>query len=282
MLPITGLSVKTPMVKITNQALLGRCSKPIMQLQTSQQWPDKKKTHHIRVCIKRLLARLQLLEKLTATEPPISGLVHLLKQLSQHLATTRDRDVMVILLKQLTKKTNIAPVNGLLNQTRELLLSANPQPTIKLGVIHSLARDICTSLQTTPQSDIGAAQVQHYLHKKWRHIGSQYGAKVGEQEQEKLHKLRKKLKCLSYQYEVLEGLKTSLLLPVKQLAKLGTKLGKVHDLFVLESYLRNQQQLSAADIHAYNGVYTLLGGKRVHLLRQSGKLFKQACKGKRV
>lgn len=172
MLPITGLSVKTPMVKITNQALLGRCSKPIMQLQTSQQWPDKKKTHHLRLCIKCLLARLQLLENLTATEPPISGLVHLLKQLSQHLATTLDRDVMVILLKQLTKKTNIAPVNGLLKQTRELLLSANLKPTFKLGGLHSLARDICTSLQTILQSDVGAAQVQHYLHKKWRHIGS--------------------------------------------------------------------------------------------------------------
>lgn len=89
---------------------------------------------------------------------------------------------------------------------------------------------------------------------------------MGEQEQEKLHKLRKKLKCLSYQYEVLEGRKTSLLLPVKQLAKLGTKLGKVHDLFVLENYLRTQQHLHllAADIHNYNSVNTFLSEKREH------------------
>jgi CHAD domain-containing protein len=266
------------MTMITSQGLLNKARKPITQLQSIRHPPGKKKNHQIRVCIKRVLARLHLLEKVTATDPNISNLSQSLKQLSRQLATMRDRDVMLALLEQLLAQNTATSVNDLLKQTRERLIGTNQQPTAELRVLHTKAADICTNLHLIPKSSIGLSQIQHYMQKKWQRICGQYKSIVREQDQLKLHKLRKKLKSLSYQYEVLDELEPSSWLPAKKLTKLGTKLGKVHDLFVLERYLRNQQQQLTADIHTYNGAYALLGGKRMHLLKQSRKAFKHTCR----
>ncbi|MFT6896766.1 MAG: CHAD domain-containing protein [Paraglaciecola sp.] len=265
------------MTKITSPALLNKVSKPITQLHTIGHPLGKKKTHKIRVCIKGLLARLQLLEKVTATDADISNLSQSIKQLSLHLAATRDRDVMVALLEQLTTKANTTSVNSLLKQTRKWLLGADQQPTTNLRVLQNLATDIRTNLHLIPQSSMSLAQIQHYLQKKWQRICGQYKSILREQDPQKLHKLRKKIKSLYYQYEVLSERQHPASLPTKKLTKLGKKLGAIHDLFILESYLHNQQQQSAADTHTYNSVYALLSSKRTHLLKQCRKSLKQAC-----
>ncbi|MFQ3196643.1 MAG: CHAD domain-containing protein [Paraglaciecola sp.] len=266
------------MTKITSPALLNKASKPITQLHTTGHTPGKKKTHQIRVCIKRLLARLHLLEKVTATDPNISNLSQSLKQLSCHLAKTRDRDVMVALLEQLTTKANTTSINNLLKQTRRRLLGAEQQPITKLKVLQNLATGIHTDLHLIPHSGISLGQIQHYLQKRWQRICDQYKAILREQYPQKMHKLRRKIKWLCYQYELLDELEPSSWLPTKKLAKLGTKLGKVHDFFVLESYLCHQQQLSAKNIQNYDSVYNLLSNKRKHLLEQCRKAFKHACR----
>lgn len=231
---------------------------------------DEQSVHNIRKGTKQLRARLQLLRQLEGPRRETEQLRQAVKELARLLAAQRDTDVMSGLLLQLITETDDLEVQQLLAAMRSEL-HGDAMPVGDVGRIHRLVREIerkSPKLLKTRHSD---AEISRVLDVRLAALCAAGRELLVGRDWEALHDWRKQVKKLTYQYQLKPSLTPKEYFVLEHLDRLGSSLGNINDLCILERFMRDHQ---AAETRAH----TLDVYARAHALvdvRRDGE--KSAC-----
>lgn len=266
------------MKTLLTKVFLHDAMRPIRWLHATIELPDEKRVHATRVSIKRLQARLYLLEALDPDWPDTTHLVDSLEQLKDALSEHRDRDVLLKLLDDLLSLESTQAYQAILRRLRDILSASQTPAKHALPEIRLLAATILQDVSQLPQTEIRAKVVRTFLDKRFRKLCRKGGVVLATYDWDRLHKWRKRVKNLYYQDEVLAGGRPSLL-PAGALDRFGKQLGKIHDLCLLENLIgeHGENRFSPDEVASIAPLRALLDSRRLRLLKQCRDLHNKVC-----
>ena len=201
--------------------------------------PTEELIHKTRVAIKRLRARIRMLRKLIGDKQYMSVLVEHAKTLSRELSTQRDLDVMSALLSMLAEQQKDATAKAVLEKVKFRMIVAQEDNCFDQETVYGFARTIHTDYNDAQEHTLSDEDVRKFIRKRVRRVFEQGEKVLTDGVCEPLHEWRKDVKTFLYQNELLS--EEDELLPKKPLADLGKKLGRVHDICVLDELVDKMQ-----------------------------------------
>lgn len=236
---------------------------------------DEDSVHKIRKGTKQLRARLQLLRQLEGQHHDTEQLRQSVKELARMLATQRDADVMSFTLQQMIAETEDLEVQQLLASLRSELQPAQ-MPTGDMKRIHKLIREIDKSSQKLLNHNLPAEEIGQVLERRFAVLCATGRELLTSNDWEALHDWRKQVKKLMYQFQLKPALTPRDFFVFEHLDKLGSGLGNINDLSILERYVNAHQAEStrAHDLDVYGKVHELIASRRLHELTECRSQFR--------
>ena len=246
--------------------------------------PNDKQVHKIRVSNKRLRARLQLLNRLAGQLYETTDIVDQLKKLNQYLSGQRDYDVVVKLLDCIIEDEKNSKLLPLFIKIKESIVRSSRVESLNYKDIQKVTIEIWNCYMCLPDTNIKLDDISSHIQKSFRKICKSGSHAMKIQGCDGLHEWRKQVKNLVYQYEILHKGKYDLSLPMKELEKLGDKLGQVHDLCFLEQIINEQYDDISQHFEALDNefIHHYLFSKRKDITEKCSNLHKKICSGKQI
>lgn len=232
--------------------------------------------HRIRVAIKQLRARLKLLREITGNTPEYEHVSADLKLLSNNLSAQRDRDVALSTLRKIAHKYPGKKTALLVSVLAEQVAIRQQSQTYDPLALGALLQQIRQNLLPYSQVTISHEQVNEI-------VGHSYGKMCNAGEEaltsetcEDLHTWRKRVKTLGYQLGLLEPPIRQMKNLQRQLAKLGARLGSVHDLCFLTEMLTEIVAEEELDL-GLDPLFKRFTRERQELLGKVRKYYQRVC-----
>lgn len=195
--------------------------------------PDADAIHQLRICCKRLRALLQLYRPY-AGRRRLRRLDQQLRQIAKALAGSRDLHVQQQLIKQLSQDLD-TPLSAALNS--QLLQTTNTRAVSAADSEHLIAA-FAGVLSDWPHSATGATDHwQAGLLRTFKRARNLARRACSSDQDALYHRCRKWSKYYLYQLEQLHDARLPACNQMKQLARLGERLGELQDLCQLELQL---------------------------------------------
>lgn len=264
------------MKTIFSQDILKEPVNQIAELTSLDGMPDAKQMHQTRVAIKRLRACLRLVSDQLETAP----LHDKARELSAHLSGSRDQHVAAKLLDKLSSTSREAETGEYFQSVKATILGDENTEQPELEVIRGLANEIRGDFEKLPHYDIPLKKLKKAIRKAAR-LACKNGEKAKSgNDCHRLHVWRKQVKRLFYQNEALMSLGQDFHLRMGKLERLGIKLGKIHDICVLEAGMHEHHTKAGLPVdHAgHSSALEILAKRRKRLAKQSKALHKAICK----
>lgn len=206
------------------------------QLRRPALTPDD--VHQIRVASKELRAFWQMLKPLSP-ECAAQG-IRVLTQAASLLGQARDEHVMQETLARLARRSRRRSDQAVYRQAMESLFSgqadSNPVPTpAGLGALFQEDAQLWETC-AAPVDDL--ALIEKGLRRSWRKIRNRMLTALDSDQLRDWHALRKWIKYLGYQLQLVETQGLTSPLPAEQIRGFGKDLGRLHDLHVLIEHVR--------------------------------------------
>jgi len=215
----------------------------ILQWRAAHALPSDKQIHEARVAVKTLRAGLALMRPWLDERP----LKVALRAFSRYLASSRDLKVAISWLKRLRAQhsTSATPC---IDHLQQLLVANTATQPLELAQLRSLAETVAQALALLPyfqpRLEHWQARARHFCQRLCQRGPEFYLAYGRSGDSAQLHNWRKLVKRVYYQQRLLEPWGVASHLTDSQLKKLGSLLGEVQDLSVLEFWLeRFKEQL---------------------------------------
>lgn len=194
----------------------------------------KKEVHKARVLVKKLRARLKLVNALLPGEPTIILTDTRLRTFNQTLSHLRDLDVVSATLQEVSQKHSSKALSKIIGEIQGYCRVRIQQEKSQSADLQEQAERIIRGLDGLTGIELRVRDIHTYL-KQQRRTCCHSGEKaLRTQKCEKLHKWRKQVKSLIYQLEITKA-PNKLQDVATTLNKLATHLGQVHDYcFILE------------------------------------------------
>lgn len=192
--------------------------------------------HRIRVAIKKVRAWLKLCRSVSGESDADRQLTARLRDLSTALAGQRDREVARLTLAKLARKYPGKKARLLIEEVSRSLSEKPVEASVVLVAsdqIHGLRQD----LSPFSQRMIPLETARDAINQTYAKMCQRGKLALKTKQCEELHAWRKQVKTLGYQLAVANSHQDR---PAKlhaKIAKLGNKLGKVHDLCFLQAML---------------------------------------------
>lgn len=237
---------------------------------------DEEKVHHLRKGTKQLRARLQLLRQLEGQREETERLRDSVKQLARLLATQRDADVMQNHLAEFIDQCTDPEMEELLTELRDNLEGQN-LPHTDIDRIRHLVSYIEKNTHKLKKHKYPEEEIEKILEQRLALLCTEGTSLLQSVDWPALHEWRKGVKKLMYQY----GLKSSQtpkdLYVYEHLDQLGSSLGKINDMTILENYVREQESLNtrAHTLELFEKIYTLIDNERLAMLEESRRIFNE-------
>ena len=235
---------------------------------------DEAGVHKIRKGTKQLRARLQLLRQLEGRKDDTEKLRQSVKALARMLAAQRDADVMAEALQELSTRTEEPEVKQLLATLGEAL-QPEPLATAERQRIHRLIKEINKSAKKLKSHHHEIAEVDSILNSRLATLCAMGRELLSGTDWEALHDWRKQVKKLMYQYQLKGALSPKDLFVYEHLDQLGTSLGNINDMRILEEFIRSHQYQTtrARELTLYETIHQLIEGRRQEALESSKSIF---------
>ena len=224
---------------------------------------DEQSVHNIRKVTKQLRARLQLLRQLEGPRQETEQLRQAVKELARLLAAQRDADVMSGLLQELITETEDLEVQQLLAALR-CELHGGDMPAGDVSRIHRLVREIEKNSPRLLQARHSDAEISRVLDTRLAALCAAGRELLSGTDWEALHDWRKQVKKLMYQYQLKPMLSPKEYFVLESLDRLGSVLGSINDLCLLERYILNHQsgETRAHSLEVYARTRDMVDGRR--------------------
>ena len=224
---------------------------------------DEQSVHNIRKGTKQLRARLQLLRQLEGPRQETEQLRQAVKELARLLAAQRDADVMSGLLQELITETEDLEVQQLLAALRSELHGGD-MPAGDVSRIHRLVREIEKKSPRLLQARHSDAEIGRVLDTRLAALCAAGRELLSGNDWEALHDWRKQVKKLMYQYQLKPMLSPKEYFVLENLDRLGSALGSINDLCLLERYMLNHQsaETRAHSLDVYARARGMVDGRR--------------------
>lgn len=236
---------------------------------------DEDSVHKIRKGTKQLRARLQLLRQLEGQHHETEQLRQSVKELARILATQRDADVMSFTLQQMIAETEDLEVQQLLARLRSKL-QPDPMPSGHMKRVHKLVREIEKRTKKLLKHKHPVSEVEKVLARRLAILCATGRELLTSNDWEALHDWRKQVKKLMYQYQLKPFLTPKDFFVFEHLDKLGSGLGNINDLSILERYVNAHQAEStrAHELEVYEKVHGLIDARRLLELEGCRSVFR--------
>jgi CHAD domain-containing protein len=235
---------------------------------------DAASVHHIRKGTKQLRARLQLLRQLEGQHQETEQLRQAVKELARMLAGQRNADVMYSLLQELIDACDDTNVVDLLTAMQDSL-SSTKLPADEKKRISKLVHDIEHKTRRLAQFKYGETDINRVLAARLDSLLAAGPALLASSDWEALHDWRKQVKKLMYQYDMKPSPTPGDLHVYEQLDQLGNGLGKINDLSMLKSFVREREKhyTRAKALLVFDKVYAMIDYRRETQLHLCQDLF---------
>jgi len=235
---------------------------------------DEASVHRIRKGTKQLRARLQLLRQLEGRHHETEQLRNSVKELAHLLAAQRDADVMADALQDMIARTEDLEVQQLLASLREEL-KPEPLAAKERKRIHKLISEINRSSKKLDSHKHESAEIDKILDARLAALCAMGRELLQTNDWEALHDWRKQVKKLMYQYQLKTALTPKILFVFEHLSELGSHLGHINDMSILESFVRGQEIRTARahDLNLFTKVHQLIEMRRQEELSDCRKVF---------
>lgn len=236
---------------------------------------DEESVHHIRKGTKQLRARLQLLRHLEGQHQETEKLRAAVKELARMLAAQRDADVMSGVLEELLGEATNVDVQRLLVELRDSL-SIDPLPANDMKRIRRLVRDIERNTHKLLGRTHPEAEINQVLESRLAALCAAGAELLAGTDWEALHDWRKQVKKLMYQYQLKPSLTPKDLYVFEHLEQLGSGLGSINDMSILDDYVNTHQAQAtrAHDLETYGKVHALIDARRMGHLEHCRTVFR--------
>jgi CHAD domain-containing protein len=194
---------------------------------------DDTSIHEIRKLTKQFRAQLDLQRALHGKNPEREKLHQSLRQLARLLCPQRDRCVMDAALGELADQSSGQPdLVRLLNSLRNALGSKSlTEPEIHK--IQKLAAEVVAKAPGLMSSSFNDGMLDQFLYSRLSELSKLGPGLLVAQDFDALHKWRKQIKALMYQFQLKSSPSAKDLEIMDKLDQLGSSLGKVNDIHVL-------------------------------------------------
>lgn len=224
---------------------------------------DEASVHKIRKSTKQLRARLQLLRQLEGRRDDTERLRQSVKALARLLAAQRDADVMDDALQDMMTRTDNPDVQQLLASLRDDL---KPEPLVPgdRKRIHKLIREINKSTKKLKTYKYENTEIDIILNSRLSGLCAMGKELLGTSDWEAIHDWRKQVKKLMYQYQLKPALTPKDLFVYEHLTHLGSSLGNINDMSILENFVYNHEIRStrAHELDLYVKINALIDERR--------------------
>ena len=213
---------------------------------------NPQQVHRVRVTSKELRGLWQLVRGLR--EKTADQASNRLAAAARTLGGARDRHVMEATLIQLARESRRSSEQQALEQARQCLFPAageDPGVAAPEQVRQAFADDLADwrALRIKGGDE---ALLDQGLRRSWRKIRNRILKALDSDRLEDWHALRKWIKYLGYQLQWLERCGLESPLPAARMQEFGRDLGRLHDLHVLISHVRDQvEQFPDRDAAGY-------------------------------
>ena len=236
---------------------------------------DDTAVHEIRKATKQLRARLALQRAFEGSRPDTENLRQSVKQLARMLCEQRNRFVMDAALNEMAEETDEPELARLLNALR-LNLDREPLTTGEIQQAQELVRQIATDAPKLMAADFDAQQLNLFLQTGLAQVTEIGPGLLAGQDFEALHEWRKQVKTLMYQYQLLPFPSSRDLQVMEKLEQLGSCLGNINDLHMLNIFAAEQLQVNAEEMqNPFAPVLPLFDSKCSQELGDATKLFEE-------
>lgn len=237
---------------------------------------DETSVHNIRKATKQLRARLQLQHQLEGHHHKTEKLRAAVKELARLLRAQRDADVLAGLLQELITASDDLTVQQLLSALRSDLYSG-PMPAENMKRVHTLVREIQKKTPKLIQDRYTEAEINQVMVKKFTTLCESGRDLLTGEDWEALHNWRKQVKKLLYQYQLKTSMTPKDLYILDHLEELGTGLGNINDLCMLERFVTTHQSQTtrAHTLAIYSKVHEMIAARRLGELQRCQAVFRE-------
>lgn len=228
---------------------------------------DETAVHDIRVLMKRLRGLLQLY-RMAGERNVVAQLNPVLRDVARTFAAQRDSHVLADTLQQMMGRANKTLARELRSIRAELTQqTAAVAPELSA---EKMAQDLVwvRSVWHTSFESIGEQALLDALAQYYRRNRRQGREALRLRDETVLHDWRKRVKYLHYQLCALPMAHDGFADDLERMRKLGSLLGKVHDLDVLMEYLRSEG-------YQHHKIRRLVQKRRVRLVKQIRRLYRR-------
>ena len=224
---------------------------------------DEQSVHNLRKGTKQLRARLQLLRQLEGPRRDTEQLRQAVKELAHLLAAQRDVDVMAGLLQALITDTEDLEVQQLLAALRSEL-HGDALHAHDVSRIHRLVRDIEKKSPRLLRKRHSDAEIGRVLDTRLAALCAAGRELLHGNDWKSLHDWRKQVKKLAYQYQLKPALTPKDYYVLEHLDRLGSILGNINDLCLLERFMTDHQarETRAHSLDVYARAHALVDARR--------------------
>ena len=232
--------------------------------------------HRARVLVKKLRARLKLLSAFLPDKDIITRIDNELRTFNQSLSHLRDFEVVSETLQELTQNRHGKKLAKIVLELQGYFRVKIQQEKSQTDSLQHQAEQIIRDLQQLRNIELRHRDVHHYLERELRICCKSGEAALKNEKCTKLHKWRKVIKALLYQYQILEAMDKNRLKYSVLLNKLGKRLGKVHDYCFIRDLIGNIQQETQLN-HDTTPLLNLLEKEKRNQLAKARKLQHKMC-----
>ena len=228
---------------------------------------DEAAVHDIRVLMKRLRGLLRLYVP-AGKRDIVKQLNPVLRDVARSFAAQRDSHVLLETLQQVEGRATRTVARQLRQIVRELdQLTAAVSPELSA---EKMAEDLVwvRALWHEELAGLDEATLQDSLARSYRRNRKQGRESLKLRDKEVLHDWRKRVKYLYYQMCALPAGDDNFSAEMERMRKLGSILGKVHDLDILTVYLLAQG-------YENEHIMRLISKRRVRLVKKIRRLYRK-------
>jgi len=234
---------------------------------------DSDTIHQLRKGTKLLRARLQLLRLLGISTQQHGELRNAVRKLANLLSGQRDSHVMYSLLEELKSALQDASLETLITDLQKGL-EQNHFSSIEIKRIKDLVKSIEKKANPILEKPLPVTDMQEVLSKRLASLFLIGDRQLSANDWEDLHAWRKQVKKLMYQYGMKSAMTNRDRKNFETLDALGSSLGRINDLCILESYIREREKnwTRAKTLSLFRQVYQMIDDKRKQAIEQSKAL----------
>lgn len=239
--------------------------------------PGAEDIHRARILIKKLRARVRLLEGCLGAKDVYTMLEADLRRFNKGLSQQRDAAVAQQTLARLVKKKSPQRIRTVVEEMQTYLATRTSEEQRSDHTVVQQVEKIRLAIKQLGTIELDAGKVTEYLQGQLEACCAAGDEALECRKCKRLHQWRRQVKTLSYQLQVLQPTGDQAAKRMKRLDKLGKHLGLVHDYCFIQDMI-----VTLGDEHELQNdidpLVKLLDKNRDKQIKKSAKLQRDICR----